>query len=74
MIAAIISMLTLTTTTNNLSAQNSTTNASNTAGNMTALVNQTAVEVGHNVSVVLNRTPEEVRSTLKELGQNLSNV
>jgi hypothetical protein len=53
---------------------NSTINASNTAGNMTALVNQTAVEVGHNVSVVLNRTPEEVRSTLKELGQNLSNV
>lgn len=36
--ATTISMLTLTTTTNNLSAQNSNTNASNTAGNMTALV------------------------------------
>jgi hypothetical protein len=53
---------------------NSTINASNTAGNMTALVNQTAVEVGHNVFAVLNKTGEEVRSTLKELGQNLSNV
>ena len=41
---------------------------------MTALVNQMAVEVGHNVSAVLNKTGEEVRSTLKELGQNLSNV
>jgi hypothetical protein len=36
--ATTISMLTLTTTTNNLSAQNSPTNGSNTAGNMTALV------------------------------------
>jgi gas vesicle protein len=53
---------------------NSTINASNTAGNMTALVNQTAAEVGHNVSAVLNKTYDEVRSTLKELGQNLSNV
>ena len=70
MIAAAISisMLTLTTTTNNLSAQNYTINASNTPGNMTALVNQTAAEVGHNVSAVLNKTGEEVRSTLKELG------
>lgn len=41
---------------------------------MTALVNQTAAEVGHNVSAVLNKTGDEVRSTLKELGQNLSNV
>lgn len=41
---------------------------------MTALVNQTAVEVGHSVFAVLNKTGEEVRSTLKELGQNLSNV
>lgn len=69
-----ISMLILTTTTNNLSAQNSPINASNTAGNMTALVNQTDVKVGHNVSAVLNERGKEVRSTLKELGHNLSDV
>ena len=67
-------MLTLTTTTNNLSAQNVTKNDSYATGSLMASANQTTSELGQNASVVLNRTPEEVRSTLKELGQNLSNV
>jgi len=42
---AMILMLVLTTSANNLSAQNVTTNTSNAAGNMTASANQTASEL-----------------------------
>lgn len=63
-IAAMILMLTLT----------ATTNASNAVGNMTASANQTASELGKNVSAVLNKAGERVGSTLNELGQNMSGV
>ena len=60
-IGAMISMLVLTTSANNLSAQNVTTNASNAAGNMTASANQTAAELGQNASTALNRTGESLQ-------------
>jgi cell division septum initiation protein DivIVA len=74
MIGATLLMLVLTTSTNNLSAQNATTNASNAAGNMTASANQTASELGQNASLVLNKAGEKVGSSLHELGQNMSHV
>jgi hypothetical protein len=63
-VGALILMLVLTTSASNLSAQNVTTNASNTAGNLTASANQTASELGQNTSAV-NRT---------ELAQNASSA
>ena len=45
-IAATILMLALTITTNNLSAQNANTDATNVAGNFTESANQTASELG----------------------------
>jgi len=53
MIGAMMLMLVLTTATNNLSAQNVTTNASNDVGNMTA-----ANRPGQNASAELNKTGE----------------
>ena len=53
MIGATILMLVLTTSTNNLSAQNATTKASNDVGNMTA-----ANRTGQNASAELNKTGE----------------
>lgn len=60
------------TTTNNLSAQNATTNASYAAGSLMDSVNHS--KLGQNASLVLNKAGEEVRSTLNQLGQNMSNV
>ncbi len=73
-IGATILIMTLTTSPNNLSAQNATTNASYAAGSLMASANQTTSELGQDVSAVLNKTGEEVGSTLKELGQNMSEV
>ena len=53
MIGATMLILVLTTSTNNLSAQNATTNASNDVGNMTA-----ANRTGQNASAELNKTGE----------------
>jgi hypothetical protein len=63
-IGAMISMLVLTTSASNLSAQNATTNASHTMGNMTTSANETASEIGQNTSAI-NRT---------ELAQNASSA
>ena len=59
---------------NHLTAQNSTTYASNVPRNVSVAAKQTVSELGQNVSSVLNKTGENVHSTLKELGQNVSNV
>ena len=59
MIGATILLLVLTTATNNLGAQNATTNAPNDVGNMT-VTNRT----GENASAELNKTGE----ALGELG------
>ena len=64
---ALILMLVLTTSANNLSAQNVTTNTSNAAGNMTASANQTASELGQNASSALNRTGESLQKWEKML-------
>jgi hypothetical protein len=74
MIGATILMLVLPTSTNYLSAQNATTNASNAAANMTASANQTSSELRQNASLVLNKAGEKVGSALHELGQNMSGV
>ena len=51
-------------------AQNLTTNASNSAGNMTASANQTASELGQNASLAINRTGE----SLGEVGKNATEI
>lgn len=73
-IAGTILMLAFTTTTSNLSAQNANTDAPNVAGIFTVSANQTASELGKNVSAVLNNAGEKVGSTLNDLGQNMSGV
>ncbi len=60
-IGAMISMLMLTYA-NNSYAQNATTNASNTLGNVSASVKETTSEVAQNVSAVLNRTTTQIAS------------
>jgi len=75
-IGAMILMLTLTTTTSNLSAQNATTNASNAVGNMTASANQTASELGKNDTLqnVLNKTGEVGKKILGGAADVVSNI
>jgi len=70
-IGATILMMTLTST-NNLSAQKATTNASYAAGSLMDSVNHS--ELGQNSSLVLNKAKEEVGSTLNQLGQNMSDI
>ncbi|MDW0275409.1 MAG: hypothetical protein QN717_05935 [Nitrososphaeraceae archaeon] len=67
-------MATLITSTNSLSAQNATTNASYVAGSLMASANRTNSELGQNASTVLNKAGEKVGSTLNQLGQNMSDV
>ena len=57
---------------NNLSAQNAAINSSYVAGSLMDSVNHS--ELGQNTSLGLNKTREEVGSTLNQLGQNMSNV
>ncbi|HSA74127.1 MAG TPA: hypothetical protein VLD84_09250 [Nitrososphaeraceae archaeon] len=68
--ATILIMMLIST--NNLSAQNATTNTSYAAGSLMDSVNHS--KLGQNASLVLNKAGEEVRSTLNQLGQNMSNV
>src|SRR4029078_3865291 len=70
-IGTTILMMTLTST-NNLSAQKATTNASYAAGSLMDSVNHS--ELGQNSSLVFNKAKEEVGSTLNQLGQNMSNI
>ena len=55
-------------------AQNMTPGGMNMMGNATSSMNQTASELGKNVSAVLNDAGGKVGSTLNELGQNMSGV
>lgn len=73
-IGTMISILIMVISTNHLFAQNTTTNASNAAGNMTAAANQAASDLGQNASSVLNNAGDKVGSALGELKQNMSTV
>ncbi len=70
----IMSILAIAISTNQIMAQNVTTNASNAAGNVTAAANQTASELGQNASSVLNSAGDKVGSALGEVKQNVSDV
>ena len=67
-----LSILVIAISTHQIMAQNVTTNASNAVGNMTAVANQTASELGQNTSSVLNNAGVKVGSALGELKQNMS--
>jgi len=69
-----MSILLLVITTNSVTAQNATTNATNAVGNASASVNQTASEVGTNASNAMNKTGEAVNATANELGKNASDI
>jgi len=69
-----LSILVIAISTHQIMAQNVTTNASNAVGNMTAVANQTASELGQNASSVLNNACDKVGSALGELKQNMSEV
>lgn len=69
-----ISILILAISTNHLLVQNTTTNPSNAAGNMTAAANQAASDLGQNASSVLNNAGDKVGSALVELKQNMSTI
>jgi hypothetical protein len=69
-----MSILAIALSTNQIMAQNVTTNASNAVGNVTAAANQTASELGKNASSIQNNTGDKVGSALGELKQNVSNV
>ena len=66
-----ISILLFAITTRSVTAQNSTTNATNAVGNA---INQTASEVGTNASNVMNKTGEAVNATANEIGKNASDI
>lgn len=70
----ILSILVIAISSHQIMAQNVTTNASNAVGNMTAVANQTASELGQNTSLVLNNAGDKVGSALGELKQNMSEV
>jgi ElaB/YqjD/DUF883 family membrane-anchored ribosome-binding protein len=70
----IMSILVIAISTNQIMAQNVTTNASDAAGNVTAAANQTASELGQNASSVLNSAGDKLGSALGEVKQNVSNV
>jgi hypothetical protein len=70
-IATTILMMTLTLT-DNLSAQNATINSSYATGSLMDSVNHSGL--GQNTSLGLNKTREQVGSTLNQLGQNMSDV
>lgn len=73
-VSLILSILVIAISSHQIMAQNVTTNASNAVGNMTAVANQTASELGQNTSLVLNNAGDKVGSALGELKQNMSEV
>ena len=64
----------LVTYTTSANAQNLTTNASNTGGNASESINQTASELGTNASDALNNAGASANATMSELGKNASNT
>jgi predicted PurR-regulated permease PerM len=69
-----LSILFVATATSSVSAQNVTTNMSNTAGNVSASANQTMGELGQNASSAMNQTGESVNATMGELGKNVTDA
>jgi hypothetical protein len=67
-------MLLFALTTNSVTAQNTTTNATNAVGNASASVNQTASEVGQNMSTAVGNAGQAANQTVSELGVNASNA
>ena len=67
-----LSILVSASVTNNVVAQNLTTNASNAAGNMSVSANQTASEMGQNVS--MGNASQSANQTMSELGKNASST
>lgn len=66
-------ILLISVSANAVLAQNLTTNASNTAGNVSASVNQTSAEVGKNMSNAAGNASKSANATLSEAGKNMSN-
>jgi hypothetical protein len=66
-----MSILLLAVTTSSVTAQNYTTNASNAMGNASASVNQSASEVGQNMSNAVGIAPQPANQTA-ERGENVS--
>ena len=69
-----MSVLLFAITTNNVTAQNTTTNATNAVGNASASVNQTASELGQNMSNAVGNAGQAANQTMSELGTNASNA
>ena len=69
-----LSMLVAASVTNNVVAQNLTTNASNAAGNMSVSANQTASEIGQNVSNTMGNASQSANQTRSELEKNASST
>ena len=74
LIALAFSILLFATSPRDVMAQNSTTNASNTVGNMTAAANQTGTEVAKNVSNSVGNASESANQTMTALGNNASGI
>ncbi len=74
LIALAFSILLVAATGRSVMAQNLTTNASNTAGNMSVVVNQTGSEMAKNMSNAVNNTGKAANQTMSEAGKNVSNA
>jgi hypothetical protein len=71
-IGAAFTILFISLAANGVLAQNLTTNASNTAGNMSASINQTSAEAGKNMSNAAGNASKSANATLSEAGKNIS--
>ena len=74
LLSATMAIFIVAISTNQIMAQNVTTNASNMAGNVTAAANQTASELGQNASSAMNSAGNKVGSALGEVKENVSNL
>lgn len=66
------SLLLVATSAKSVMAQNITTNASNTAGNMSSSLNNTGAAIGKNVSNTMGNASQSANATMSELGKNAS--
>ena len=71
LIGIALSILLVATAASSVTAQNATTNA---VGNASASVNQTASEVGQNMSTAVGNAGQAANQTMSELGTNASNA
>lgn len=70
LIALVFSILLAATTTRGVMAQNLTTNASNTVGNVSTSINQTGAEMAKNVSNSMGNASKSSNQTMTALGNN----